>query len=92
MRHNYYRFVASLRCDKTFNRGSKCYTTVAFGFLNIKHFNTPVVQAKVRDKVKVTYRHGYRWQGGSHHTQPIYPQERDQVLNVKEVRWAPGPA
>jgi len=26
------------------------------------------------------------------HTQPIYPQERVQVLTREEARWAPGPA
>jgi len=43
-RHNYYCFVVSLRCNKTFSL--KCYTTVAFCFLNIKHYNNPVMQAK----------------------------------------------
>jgi len=30
--------------------------------------------------------------GWSHCTQPIYTHAREQVLNVEEARWAPGPA
>ena len=111
MRHNYYCFVASLRCDRTSNGGRSVtplwlLVSSTSNILTLLWFKP----RKVRDKVKVIYHYWYRrgkrysytnsWPwlqmarrgGGSHHTQPIYPQERDQVINVKEARWAPGPA
>jgi len=52
-----------------------------------------LVQRGRRDTATLVLDLGYRWWGGwSHHTQPIYPQERDQALNGEEARWAPGPA
>ena len=42
-----------------------------------------LVQRGRRDTAILILDLGYRWRGEwSHHTQPIYPQEREQVLNV----------
>ena len=103
VRHNFYCFVSSLICDKTFSL--KRYTTVAFSFFNIKHYNTPMMQAQNkaympslvqrarRDTAIPILDLGYRWQWGwSHHIQPIYTHAGDQVLNIEEARWAPRPA
>ena len=87
MKHNYYYFVASLRCDKTFSLN--CYITVALCFL-IKHYNTPVMQAKQgnmvqrgrRDTAILILDLGYRWQGGggSHHTANLSSRKRPNTV------------
>ena len=106
MKHNYYCFVASLRCDKTFSlkrytlwflvsSPTNIITLLWFSPSKVRdtvNANMPsLVQRGRRDTAVLIPDLGYRqWEEWSHHTQPIYPQERDQVLNI-EARWAPGP-
>jgi len=56
----------------------------------VKAYMPSLVQRGRRDIATLIPDFGYRWRAGrSHHTEQIYSQDRDQVLNTEAVRWAP---